>query len=184
MAIDTTVGGSASNSYVTVAEATDYFASHWSTTKTALWNGLSQAQQERLLMSATSVIETVRFLDKELGSGALPRALVSRDEYDITIHRLEMDQRLSFPRNLDIDDSGNGFVPQPVKDAECEQAVYMIAFDDSIISSQIQGIEQENLTAGPVTIHQRYVGKGSFMAPLALELLRPYIRPTAKMARS
>lgn len=187
MAIDATIGGSASNSYVTRAEATTYFANHYSLSKSVAWAALTITQQDAALLRATQIVDGIRVLDTELGSGALPVALVAHDMYDLTIHRQMVGQILSFPRNIDLDINSAAFIPQAVKDSECEQAIFLIAFDDSALQTQMQGILSESVQAGPVSTSTHYGAAGaagSYVSPIVMELMHPFIRPTRRLKRA
>lgn len=185
MALDNTIGGSASNTYVTQVEADDFFANHYSTAKSTLWASLNAAQKESVLKRGCQVLDSLRVLDTEIGSGALPIALVQRDTYDLTLHRLAVGQKLNFPRNIDlVPNSIDGLIPQEVKDAQCEQAIYLLAFDDSAMSTRLQGISDQSVAAGNVRIHTTIKEGGTFMAPLVIELMRPFLRPTKKIRRA
>lgn len=185
MALDITVGGTTSNSYVAQATADDFFNNHYSIAKSSLWSTLNSAQKESVLKRACQVLDSLRVLDTELGSGALPIALVQRDTYDLTIHRLDVGQVLNFPRNIDLlDGTYTGYIPQEVQDAQCEQAIYLLAFDDSSMSTRMSGVTQETIGAGNVRTHTVFKEGGTFIAPLVLELMRPYLRPTKKVRRA
>lgn len=183
MAIDATIGGADSNSYVSVVEADTYFKSHWSTTKMDLWLSMSSKQKERLLQMSTNVLETLRFLDQQSGGGGLPEPFADL-ESDVTVRRFYYGQRLSFPRNIDVASDGSGEIPIPVKDAQCEQAVYLITFDESTLATQYQGIIEESVVAGSVRAYSNYGRLGTMLSPVAAELLRPYLRPTRRMRRA
>src|SRR5512133_2629041 len=109
MALVTTVGGATSNSYVSMGEADNYFLYHWCLSKQDLWAGLSFQQKEQVLKAACQVLDTLRVLDNYLSYGSLPPAL--QTDYDTTVTRLAASQRLSFPRNVDVDGSNVGFIP-------------------------------------------------------------------------
>lgn len=186
MALDSTVGGSASNSYVTMAEANTYFTNHYLTAKKTLWNTLGGPQKESVLKRACQLLETLLVLDDQLSTGRLPVALVVDLGYDLSVHRSEYNQRLQFPRNLDVDLTGAPFVPQEVKDAQCEQAVYMLAFDDTTLITLQQGIVEEAVTAGAVKSYTKY-SEGmapSYLSPQVIELMRQYLRPTSRLRRA
>ena len=184
MAIDKTVGGSSANSYVDLTDADTYFANHYLSSKTSAWAALTNAQKESVLKRACQQLDALRVLDVEFGSGALPPQLVERHNYDLLIHRLEVDQALNFPRNIDLDADLNAFIPQVVKDAQCEQAVFLLAFDETAIMTRLSGISEETVSAGPVRIRQAFKSDGSMIAPMALELMRQFIRPTKRMQRA
>lgn len=185
MALVTTVGGSTSNSYVTVNEANTYFANHYLTAKATLWASLTQPRKESVLKRACQQIETFKVLDDELSTGRLPIALVIDFGYDLTIHRAEIDQKLQFPRNLDLDPTGQPYIPQEVKDSQCEQAVYNLSFDDAALITMQQGIIEEAVTAGAVKSYTKY-SEGrppTYLSPMAVELMRPFFRVSGRMRR-
>ena len=184
MAIDATIGGADSNSYVTIVEADTYFKSHWSTTKMDLWLAMASKQKERLLMMSTNIIETLRFLDKNVGGGGLPEPFVDMMDSDVMVRKFYYGQRLSFPRNIDVTLEGDGEIPIPVKDAQCEQSVYLITFDEGTLATQYQGIVEESVVAGSVRAYANYGRLGTMLSPVAAELLRPYLRPTRRFKRS
>jgi hypothetical protein len=184
MALDATIGGSTANSYVTVNEADTFFSSHYSLTKASTWAALSTAQKESALKRATQILDTLRVLDNEFSTGSLPLALVIDNAYELTIHRQLVGQRLQFPRNIDIDTGDVPFIPQNVKDAECEQAVHLLNFDEATLATQMLGITTESVGAGTVRIRQEFGRIGTAHAPLALELMREYLRPTRRVQRA
>jgi hypothetical protein len=187
MALDVTVGGETTVSYVSVSEADRYFANHYSTAKNTLWIALSSARKESALKRACQQIETIKFLDTEAGSvGRLPLALMDDVYADITICKHEEFQRLQIPRNIDEDSSGAMFVPQEFKDAQCEQAVHLLNFDDAALLTIAQGIAEEAITAGAVKSYTRYTEgvAPSYISPMATELLRPFFRTSTRVRRS
>ena len=185
MPLITTVGGATSNSYVSRTEADTYFAQHWSTARNDLWTTLNPAQKDRVLTHAANVLESLRFLDSEHTYGvALPLSLREGGEYDYTIHRLTSGQKLQFPRNVDVDDDEVAFIPQEVKDAQCEQAVYLLSFDESNLSTQLQGVMEEAVGASGVRSYIQYSRRGSFVSPLALQLVAPFLRRGNRLKRA
>jgi hypothetical protein len=187
MALDTTLGGEATTSYVSISEADRYFQSHYSTAKTSAWQALNAPRKESVLKRACQQIETIKFLDVEYASvGRLPLALIDDIYADITICKYEEYQRLQFPRNIDVNSTGDPFVPQELKDAQCEQAVHLLMFDDAALLTIGQGIVEEAVTAGPIKSYTRY-SEGvapSYISPMAAELLRPYFRRSTRVRRS
>jgi len=116
VAIDAAVGGENSNSYVTLAEAETYFADRL---RVDAWSGASSADKEKALLTACRHLERHRFWDGGGPAFTDPR------------------QRLTFPRKRDTDEVGNYVIPQPVKDAQCEEALALLA----------RGAEQERRRA-------------------------------------
>lgn len=190
MALDVTIGGADANSYVTLGEASTYFANHYSLAKSASWVALNSLQQESALRRACEIIDGLRVLDDEYGYGPLPPALIVYDFFDLNLHRLLWDQRLSFPRNIDVDDDLVAFILPNVQDAQCEQASYLLTFDEDAMIATLSGISEDTVRAGPVMVRRKYgtthgAGAiGSMIAPMALELMRPYIRRTSRVRRA
>lgn len=192
LTISSTIGGEFSNSYVDVAFADDYFLDHYDSAKQGAWEALGELQKEVLLISACRVLETARFTNQveseefnlfyELATGKVRLGLPER----ASPVRYLTHQNLQFPRNLDVDQAGNLFIPESVKTAQCEQAVYLLSFDDSAMASRLQGIVNETLALGRGQLHfnQQFRGDGSAFAPLALEMIRPFlIKSGAKLRR-
>lgn len=188
MAIDATVGGIDSDSYVSVADADTYFLNHWSLAKSAAWTALSTGQKESVLKRACQILEGLRVLDDEYGDGPLPPALISIDIYDVNLHRLYSEQRLSFPRNIDtFSNDYSGYIPQTVKDAQCEQASYLLSVDETAMTATMTGLSEEWITAGSVSIRQKYNGMsggGTLIAPQSFDLMRQYLRRTSRIRRA
>lgn len=109
MAFDSTVGGTDSNSYATVAEADDYFSLR---TSSAIWVALDNTAKEQYLVTATSMLEAY----------VLWRGTPA-DE----------DQALHWPAIDAVDCAGNDIddetIPSAVKSAEYEQAYYLLQTD-------------------------------------------------------
>jgi hypothetical protein len=192
MALDATVGGAASDSYVTLVYADAFFAGHYSLAKASAWAALTVPQKESALRRACTVLDTIRVLDTELGSGALPIALVQRDTFDLTLHRLEFGQLLSFPRNIDlIPGTYTGYIPNAVLESQCEQAIYLLTFDESVIVSRLSGLNHLTVQAGSVRVSQGFAGSGAggsggatYLAPMVIEMMRPFFRKTTRIARA
>lgn len=181
--LNTTKGATDATSYVDVEWANTYFASHWNQASSDLWSTKSSQQKERALLSAMSVIESLRVLDYEYAAGKLPLALIA-EHYDLTVHRAEVGQRLQFPRNVDIDyTTGDTFIRQEVMEAQCEQAVYLMTMDPAALVAQAQGIDNELVSVGPIRTHTQYTGRGGMIAPMANQLMMEFIRPTARRFR-
>jgi hypothetical protein len=189
MPLDATVGGSNSNSYGTLVEANSYFADHWNTAKSTEWAGLSDRQKDRLLISACRLLETIRVLDQPYTRGRLPLALLTVDTRDTMIHRQLMDQRLQFPRNIDIQLGGDALpiIPEEIKEAQFEQAIYLKVFDEAQLADRLQGIEQQEVAAGGgVRVWTKYSegGRGNMFAPMTIELMEPYLRRSQRWERA
>jgi hypothetical protein len=118
MSINTEVGGATANSYISVLDANTYFNYKHNVDQ---WNNLSSAtnataantQKEGLLRQATAEIDNeFRFFEDKYYTGQLG---------DTANY-----QALEFPRTSNIDATNTVYIPQIVKDATCEQAIYIL----------------------------------------------------------
>lgn len=174
MALVTTVAGETSDSYVSIPDADKYFRSHYSVAKANLWAALTAPQKESVLRRACQQIEVIVFTDD-------------------TVDRYDASQRLQFPREIDyrtINEVDVPFVPQEAKDAQCEQAVHMLNFDESTLLRAASGVIEEAETVGPIKSYVHYSdsaaipGAQSYLSPLVVELLRPFFRVHTKWRRA
>lgn len=117
--IDATACGEDSNSYCTLSEVDAYmlgipwFASTWA--------ALTTATKNAWLVFATRAIDRLKF------KGA---------SYDV-------DQALEFPRTITDDKTDEGYIPQKVKDAQCELIIWLynhISSDDGSPEEQVERV--------------------------------------------
>ncbi|MFB3880946.1 MAG: DnaT-like ssDNA-binding protein [Armatimonadota bacterium] len=124
MAIDATVGGLQSNSYVSLAEAEAYFAARL---RAEAWSASSEADKEKALLTACRRIEAHRLQVRRrpyLYPGEPADTLDRRYDW---LAPLNADQALSFPRRRDQDHTGAYAVPQQVREAQCEEALALLS---------------------------------------------------------
>lgn len=187
--LNATMSDQFANSYVDQAYADAYFAGHVNATKAAAWTALSNDQKVSALIQATWVIEQLKFTVPTVPWDASL-------QYDNILHKYYYSspaipgsaikysslQSLQFPRNVDTNYSGV-FIPEAVKDAQCEQAVYLVTADEDSLSKSLSGIVSESFSGGGVTISTRYASGsgggsasgGSLLAPLTKQFLNPFI---------
>ena len=173
MAIDATVGGASSNSYVTLAEATAYFGERL---YASAWDSATDADKEKALLQACRGLERCRLLVNRRPYG-YPGEPQDSPTYD-SLAPSNVGQALSLPRNKDRDSDGLYAIPQPVKNAQCEEALALLA----------RGAEQErrrSLQAAGVTafsvdgLSETYAAGGAHQVLESAEaraLLAPYLR--------
>jgi hypothetical protein len=188
--LETTLTDRYANSYVTVDYCDDYWESHYNTTLAEQWAGLSTAQKTLLLIKACRVIETGRFTANAKGNEEYQlyydrstRTVLFLDREALPI-KYAYYQSLQFPRNLDRDPtSGDLYIPEPVKMAQCEQALYTLNFDESAVASRMQGIADETTTVGSIRVHQRFSMGGTEWSPSAIEYLKPFFLKLSHSAK-
>lgn len=182
------------NSYVDVAYATDYFDNHWVSSYATQWNALAAQQQTNLLIAACRVIETARFTIPILHTDWRFHRYYNRLTMQVMNFQLLREpvkwyfyQVLQFPRNLDINPiTGALFVPEALMMAQCEQAIYMLNFDQSALANRLQGVALDKISIGrnQIDLSQEYSGEGSQYAPQAFEMAKPYLVRGSKMRRA
>jgi len=140
-AIDATVGGANSNSYLTLADANTYFGDRLYTTK---WDDADDDTKTKALLQATKRLET--------------------EEYYGTKEDTTTPQKLSFPRvdigeldGIDLD----GTIPQQLKDAQCETALFMLSNDITQKDINIGSIKKERSKVGTLESEVEYVVDGN-----------------------
>jgi hypothetical protein len=120
MAIRYSVGTSTANSYISVAAANTYFdvreqSAPWQNI-TSTTEGTSTAattRKENLLIQATRELDrNLRFFGTKYNTG------IVGDSANY--------QNLEFPRSTNLDNSGNEYILEEVKNATCEQALWLL----------------------------------------------------------
>lgn len=191
--LDATLEGEFSNSYVTVAEADSYFENHYNSTFVTTWDGLETGQKEMLLILATSIIEQFKFTlvmeraDYELHYSRVT-GLVTFYPKDQDPIKFNYFQALQFPRSIDIDsETGDTYIPQPIKLATFEQAISVKNFDSASLTTILGGIKSEDIEiAGQIKYAVTYQDSGSTssssqtmqtanLSNIAYQLLSPFI---------
>jgi hypothetical protein len=145
------------DTYITLVEATTYFESRLNTT---LWDSATTANKEKALKQATQMI----------------------DFRDYKGRRYSQLQILKFPRSglrddgVDLDDSE---VPQKVKNAQCELAIYLLN-DDYTAPDDLANFT--NVKVGPLEISTRASSQKPF-PPFVIQLLSFATYPNSELQR-
>ncbi len=186
-----TLSSETANSYCDVSYCDDYWAQHYSSTKADLWAALTTPQKTMLLIQACRSIERLRFTvsrnnntEYTLRHTSTP-GLIAQYANNIIPVKDSYIQSLQFPRNIDRDSAGVLSMPEPIKLAQCEQAVYLLSFDESAMSARLQGVDSESTSVGSVSVKQTFSGSGTALSPMALEYVSPFlIRTSATLRRA
>jgi hypothetical protein len=195
--LDNTISGTVdngTNSYVDVPFADDYFLNHWNVAYSLAWSNLLDQQKTNLLVAACRVIETCRFTNIIVRTDWRFHHYYNRLTMQVMNFQLLREavkyyfyQVLQFPRNLDIDpQTGARFIPQAIQMSQCEQAIYMATFDQTALANRLQGITNDTMSLGRSQIHlsQQYGSEGSMMAPLAYEMVKPFLIRNVRARRA
>lgn len=145
--LDATVGGAASNSYLTLAEAATYFEM-----RTTVPGWETADEQEVLLMMATRVMDAMARPHSTYYPGPPPHTITSGAW---TGAPATTTQRLAWPRTGMYDQNGNviasNVIPLDLKYATAELAGQLGTADSTVDNSvQIQGIT--SIRAGSVAL--------------------------------
>jgi hypothetical protein len=115
MSLNTEVGGATANSYVSLASANEYFDSRENSDVWVDMVGVGSytatARKEGLLKQATRELDVLRY---------------SYTKYQTVPFNDENYQALEFPRSINTDSDGNLYIPPEVKDAQYEQAIWIL----------------------------------------------------------
>lgn len=184
-----TLSSETANSYCDISYCDDYWAQHYSSTKADLWAALTTPQKTMLLIQACRSIERLRFTvtrnsntEYTLRHTAIP-GLIAQYITNVVPVKDSYTQALQFPRNVDRNSEGVQVIPEPVKLAQCEQAVYLLSFDESVMASRLQGIDSESTSVGSVSVKQTFSGSATALSPMALEYVGPFLLRTSAVLR-
>lgn len=197
LTLDNTVSGQFANSFVDVTYADSYWSGHYSTTKAAQWAALTTNQKTSALIQACSILERFKFAETMQASRPeffhskyfRTTGLVVQLTYQRRAIRASYHQKLQFPRSLDYDTTGAFYIVEDVKMAQCEQALYLLNFDESLMSSAQQGLQSESVSVGSIKTSQTFSSAGSAgastaLAPMAREFLSQYFLTVTPIKRA
>ena len=181
-----------SNSYVDVDYADNYWDQHWDVNSAAQWAALTDARKTSLLVQACRIIETLRFTEPVDPLSEFHLIFDSRNQQIRSAktnfgrpEKYYYQQKLQFPRTIEVHMDGTLFIPEEIMFAQCEQTVYMLNFDQSILANRLQGISHDALTVGGIQISQKLEAKGSMISPVAYNYCKPYLlRRNLRLQRS
>ena len=185
MTLDATLSGEFANSYVTASYADSYFASHYVADKTALWATFSTAQKEALLIHAVlfglenivCVIPQPKFTFDSYYYNRLTGLGIQYNSDSINSpYKYSSTQNLQFPRSFDINSSGVVYIPEDVKIAQCEQAIYLADQDEDVLENSLKGLKSESISVGSIKIAEEYDSKNGFtsVSPISSQMMKKY----------
>jgi hypothetical protein len=158
MALDATIGGASSNSYVTRAEATTYFGDRLDVDE---WDDATNAQKDAALVMATLRLE----------------------QEDYVGSRADEDQNLKWPRmSVYIDNvyQDSADIPRPIKEATYELALAILKDNTLLADTGLEGFESVKL--GEMDVVPRFRAGGTLPAEVT-RLLRGIKTSAAYSAR-
>lgn len=196
-----------SNSYCSLQYASDYWASDYRSGLSAKWAALTSDQQTKALIAACYSIERLRFvIPQALPAYALHYDRRTRKVLSLNLTRQPVKfyyyQRLQFPRNLDVyylnlpgDVTppanwaiGNLYIPEPILIAQCEQAMYLLDFDESDLAAQLQGVSLSTISLGKgeIEVTKQFTGsgRGVNLSPTAIGYLSEFVVKNGALLRA
>lgn len=156
--LDATIGGAASNTYVTLAEASTYFGDRLNSDA---WDSASSDNKSKALLTATKVLDS--------------RVIWKGD-------KAQSSQRLQWPRygvedSVSYPDSGKNtdfldtVIPQFLKDAQCEQALALLTNADQLADTN-KGISKVKVDVVELTFDKQ--DTADVLARPVRDLIEPY----------
>lgn len=190
--LNTTIADEFANSYCDVPYADFYFENHFLTTKADAWAALTDEQKTAALITGCRSLEQIRFTQPSVYGGGYINwynrrtGKVQSFGLEKQLFKYYYFQALQFPRQVDQKTTdGSTYIPEPIKLAQCEQALYELTFDDSILAGRLQGVSRESTTLGTLKVSQTTNGLGVNICPAALSYVRPYIiKISARVGRA
>ena len=160
--IDATIAGASANSYNTVAEADTYFEE--AVTDVTAWTGASADQKKAALVQAAKRINEPR--------------------YDGRIY-LET-QNLAFPRyafgySVVLDSDGTIAIPDDVKNAQLECALWLLKYQDKDIDAEYAMKGGGRVSVGDRSVEVNADSLSPRVGPVAAQMLRKFIRRSGKL---
>jgi hypothetical protein len=182
MALDATVGGANANSYLTVTEATAYFATRL---YSSVWTAASNGDKEAALIWATRLIDAKikpEWDQKEFPQDATIRrisTITADGQCFICWNGAATDnvQALAWPRtgmkNKNGYDILSNVIPQQLKDVTCELALLLLT-GDRTAENEIDVLGLTGIKAGPVELSFKNTIEQAKILPIAvIDLLVP-----------
>ncbi len=180
---DNTLAGETSNSYCDIDYADDYF-SYYSTdsTTSSQWLALDDDHKTGKLVQACRILETLHFTETVDPLSDWHLVYDSRQQSIRSVktnygrpQKWNYWQQLQFPRTFDVHMAGDLYIPEPILMAQCEQAGYLLSFDNTIIANSLQGVTIDSINVSGVQLSQHLRPNGSMMCPLAYQMVKPFL---------
>lgn len=179
------IGDEYANSYADVAYADEYWTQHWDINSAAQWNALTADQKAALLVRSCRILEGLRFTEPVDSLAEFHLVYDTRNQQIRSAktnfgrpQKYWIQQKLQFPRTLEVHMNGDIFVPEEILFAQCEQCVYLLNLDTSVLANRLQGVSHDMLSVGGVQFSQKIEAKGSLLSPISYSFCKPYILKT------
>ena len=166
MSLDATVGGAIANSYITQAAATTYFTDRLYSSG---WTAASSGDKDAALITATHRIDQELFLGTKTSS----TQALKWPRYLVPIPGEYYTYGLSY--------FASDAIPQPIKDAVCELALFLLAND----LLKPTGLENfKSLTVGPISMVMNQPVSAGQLPDQVYRLLRGLIIGAGEIVRA
>jgi len=181
--ITATIAGAESNSYVTLAEADAYFAGRL---HAEAWETSATNNKEKALISACRAIEALRLAVTRRPRGYPSEPINAMSAQYDPLMVSDPDQALSFPRRRDVDSVGAYAIPEPVKRAQCEEALALLAFGaeqqrrSAMQAGGVSGFSVDGLSES----YREGAGNSPLASPEARKLMQSLLRMGGIIASS
>jgi len=159
------------NAYLTVAEATTYFATRLFTDK---WKDASSAEKTAALTMAQQAVDAQPYIGIRASAVLAPGYGYSATNQNAFPRYYEVRRNPFYGTSpaFEVVPVTDLIVPQCVLDAVCEEALALLQFGDSErVRLQGQGVT----SASRGDLHETYAARQGLLSPRARELLRPWV---------
>ena len=152
--LDATVGGANANTYITLADANSFIEGLVLSDDAAAWDGSSNDNKNRALFTAAQRIDREKFLGAKVSDTQArqwPRSGVRVPDQYTNLYGL------SFPNRIMADYYTDTEIPQEVKDAQIELAVYLNNNKDGIGLSGLEDFAA--MSIGNINVTPNFYGR-------------------------
>lgn len=169
MDVIATLSAEDANSYLSVDDADVYFAARLNA---GAWETASVGDKEKALVTACRHIEACRLRVNWRGADVTAPVIIT--------------QALTFPRLRDVDALGAYIIPERVKQAQCEEALALLAFGAeqarraALQAGGVSGFSTDGLTES----YREGAGQNPLISGEARQLLMPFLQVTGVIATS
>jgi len=190
VSINATIGGSEANSYVTLTEAEDYFEGRLFAND---WHSATSSEKQQALLQACKDIETLKFIGTKYNDYRVGHVNYQKLEFprrfpsifiqcdSVLETYIGADYEPSYPYSTDA--NGQPYIPHEVKNAQCEQALFILAIgSDAERRSRLQAQGVRSFKIGDFS-EQYKVINGRMISQKALALLDKFIDSSLSLAR-
>ena len=165
------------SAYLTLAEASTYFATRLFTEK---WKEATTADKTAALVMAQQAVDAQPYIGIRASAVLAPTYGYSPADVNAfpRYYEVRRDPFYGTSPAFDVVPVTDLIVPQCVKDAVCEEAISLLQYGDS---ERVRLQEQGVTSASRADLHEVYAPRRGLLSPRARDLLRPWLLGTVSL---